>query len=114
VTAITNGADGRQAIVFDDESTETCDAVFVSAPLRQRYPLVDMLGCRVRDDGEIDVDARGRTSVTGCYAAGDAVTTIHQVVLAAASGVCAAMGINEDLVAEEVEATLRSTGAERP
>jgi thioredoxin reductase len=89
---------------FADGTQERCDAVFLCAPLRPRYPLVDMLGCRVREQGEIEVDARGRTSVGGVYAAGDAVTTVHQVVLAAASGVVAAQAINEDLMEEEVRA----------
>jgi alkyl hydroperoxide reductase subunit AhpF len=66
-----------------------------------------MLGCKLRDDGEIDIDARGRTSVAGVYAAGDAVTTVHQVLLAAASGVCAAMGMNDDALQEDVRAQLR-------
>jgi|SRR5579884_64325 len=108
VVSIAPDEGAAQSIVFEDGAREPCDAVFLCAPLRQRYPLVDMLGCRVRDDGQIDVDGRGRTSVPGCYAAGDAVTTIHQVVLAAASGVSAAMGINEDLLAEEVEAAIRN------
>lgn len=93
-------------IEFEGGAEECCDAVFLGAPLRPRYPLVDMLGCRLRADGEIDVDARGRTSVPGVYAAGDAVTTVHQVVLAAASGVCAAMAINEDRIKEEVREAL--------
>jgi thioredoxin reductase len=97
-----------QQINFADGMQESCDAIFLRAPLRQRYPLVDMLGCNVRADGEIDVDGLGRTSVPGCYAAGDAVTAVHQVALAAASGVCAAMGVNEDLVTEEVRGLIGS------
>ena len=97
-------SDGGQTrfVEFEDGSTEHCEAVFLSAPLRPRYPLVDMLGCGLRQDGEIEIDERGRTTVPGVYAAGDAVTTVHQVVLAAASGVCAAMAINEDRLKEEV------------
>jgi thioredoxin reductase len=94
-------------VQFSDEAQERCDAVFLCAPLRPRYPLVEMLGCRVRDDGEIEVDERGRTSVKGVYAAGDAVTTVHQVVLAAASGATAAIALNEDLLSEEVADTTR-------
>lgn len=95
-----------EALEFESGIEERCDAMFLSAPLRPRYPLVDMLGCKLREDGEIDVDARGRTSVAGVYAAGDAVTTVHQVILAAASGVCAAMAINEDALQDEVRAEL--------
>jgi thioredoxin reductase len=95
-----------ESIEFEGAHEERCDAIFLSAPLRPRYPLVDMLGCKLRADGEIDVDARGRTSVPGVYAAGDAVTTVHQVVLAAASGVCAAMAINEDSLKDDVRRVL--------
>jgi thioredoxin reductase len=94
-------------VQFGDGAQERCDAVFLCAPLRPRYPLVEMLGCRLRQDGEIEVDERGRTSVSGVYAAGDAVTTVHQVVLAAASGATAAIAINEDLLSEEVADTIR-------
>lgn len=94
------------SIEFDDDAQADCEAVFVSAPLRPRHPLVDMLGCRLRDDGEIDTDNRGHTSVPGVYAAGDIATTVHQVVLAAASGVCAAMAINEDLIKDDVRELL--------
>lgn len=94
--------DDECVLRFSDGSEERCDALFLCAPLRQRYPLVEMLGCRVSGEGEIAADARGRTGVQGVYAAGDAVTAVHQVVLAAASGVCAAMAINEDLLAAEV------------
>lgn len=98
-----HGSGGQvRFLEFEDGSTEPCDAIFFSAPLRPRYPLVDMLGCRVHEDGKIEIDDRGRTSVPGVYAAGDAVTNVHQVVLAASSGVCAAMAINEDRLKEEV------------
>ena len=103
---------GRIAsIEFEGGRQESCEAIFLSTPLRPRYPLVDMLGCALRDDGEISVDARGRTSVAGVYAAGDAVTTVHQVVLAAASGVCAAIGINEDCLKDDVRSAAASPGS---
>lgn len=93
-------------VTFEDGTTEACDAVFISAPLRAREPLVQMLNCAMRKDGEIAVDAGGRTSVPGVYAAGDAVTTIHQVVLAAASGVSAAIAVNDDALKEDVRRTI--------
>ncbi len=79
-------------------SQDTCSALFLCAPLRQRYPLVAMLGCSLDEDGAVRIDEHGRTVADGVYAAGDAVTSVHQVVLAAASGVCAAMAVNEDLL----------------
>jgi thioredoxin reductase len=100
--------DGRVRIEFRRGNHDFSDAVFLAAPLRQRYPLVAMLNVRVRPDGEIDTDAHGRTNVSGCYAAGDAVTTVHQVTLAAASGICAAMSLNEDLTQSEVRAAIEA------
>lgn len=97
------GADAPE-IHFRDGSRQRVDAIFLTAPLRLRFPLVGALGLQVRDDGGIAVDECGRTSLVGCYAAGDAVTTAHQVVLAAASGVQAAMAINEDLLELGAEA----------
>jgi thioredoxin reductase len=93
-------------VQFVDGTQERCEAVFLCAPLRPRYPLVEMLGCRLRESGEIEIDERGATSVPGVYAAGDAVTKVHQVVLAAAGGVTAAIAINEDLLDQEIRATL--------
>jgi thioredoxin reductase len=95
------------AVEFSDGTQEHCDAVFLNASLRPRYPLVEQLGCRLREDGEIDIDEHGRTSVAGIYAAGDAVTTVHQVVLAAASGVCAAIAMNEDCLQDDVRRAIR-------
>ena len=95
-----------EALQFADGTRERCDGVFLQAPLRTRQPLVEMLGCRLGDEGRIVVDERGRTSVRGVYAAGDAVTAVHQVSLAVASGVCAAMALNEDLVKEHVRRLL--------
>ncbi len=54
--------------------------------------------------GSIVLDDKCRTNVRGCYAAGDAVTNVHQVILAAASGVRAAVAICTDLLREEAAA----------
>ncbi len=108
IASIDGALDEPPQIGFTHGTSERVAAVFLCAPLRQRHPLVDMLGCRINDEGRIDVNECGRTNVPGCYAAGDAVTVTHQVVLAAASGVCAAMGINEDLLAQEVRSLTQS------
>ena len=78
-----------------------CAAAFFSAPLQQRSALPALLGCALGDDGRILIDADGRTSVPGCFAAGDAANHRHQIVQAAAGGAAAAMAINEDLIESE-------------
>lgn len=89
-------------VEFDDGMRERCDALFLTAPLRQHCAIATQIGCALTADGAIAADARGRTSVPGCFAAGDAMTNVHQVALAAASGVVAAMAINEALLKEEI------------
>ncbi|TAM02714.1 MAG: alkyl hydroperoxide reductase subunit F, partial [Pusillimonas sp.] len=60
--------------------------------------------------GEIEVDARGQTSIPGVFAAGDATTVPHkQIVIAAGDGAKAALSafdyLIRDSVADEVAVT---------
>ncbi len=73
-----------------------CDAIFISAPLKQHSNLPEVLGCEITERGTIKIDAEGRTTVDGCFAAGDCVTKYHQIAFAAASAARAAIAINED------------------
>ncbi|WP_433474030.1 NAD(P)/FAD-dependent oxidoreductase [Spirillospora sp. CA-142024] len=79
-----------------------CDAVFLAPTwVAKDGPLTD-LGCEIGDDGFVKVDATGRTSVPGVWAAGNVVTPAGQVIMAAAAGSMAAAMINADLVEEDV------------
>ena len=98
---------GLERIEFEDDSEVSCDALFISAPLRQHSPLVQMLGCALTETQAIDVNATYETSVPGCYAAGDAVTHVHQVIVAAASGARAAIALTSDLLQSEAAALVR-------
>ena len=69
------------------------------------------LGCDVDDAGFAVVDASGRTSVAGVWAAGNAVDPRAQVITAAGAGSAAAIAVNADLVREDVEAAVRPTAA---
>ncbi|HEY7206766.1 MAG TPA: NAD(P)/FAD-dependent oxidoreductase [Gaiellaceae bacterium] len=64
--------------------------------------LVELLGCEVDGAGLVRVDATGRTSVPGVWAAGNAANPRAQVITAAGEGSAAAIAINTDLVEEEV------------
>lgn len=90
-----------ERLAFGDGEEAACEALFLSAPLRQHSPLFAQLGCVLAPDGRIAVDPCYRTSVPGCYAAGDAVTTHHQVLIAAASGASAAIALSSDLLERE-------------
>lgn len=78
-----------------------CDALFLSVDLRQSSDLGARLGCAFERNGAFRVDDRNRTTVSGVYAVGDAVTHFHQVIIAAASGARTAICVNDDLTVED-------------
>jgi len=74
------------------------DGVFVQIGL---LPNVDWLrdAVRLSDRGEIEVDARGQTSVPGVFAAGDATTTpFKQIVIAMGEGAKASLSAFDYLI----------------
>ncbi len=73
--------------------------------------LLSGLGCAVDDAGFVRVDATGRTSAFGVWAAGNAVDPRAQVVTAAGAGSAAAIAVNADLVQEDVERAVRDDTA---
>lgn len=92
-----------ESLQLEDGGQVYCDALFLTAPLRQKCSIAEPLGCRIDDKNSILVDDNGRTNVPGCYAAGDAANALHQVVMAAASGARAAVAITLDLLREEAD-----------
>jgi thioredoxin reductase len=60
-------------------------------------------GCKVDEAGFAMVDATGRTSSVGVWAAGNVVDPRAQVITSAGAGSAAAIAINADLVLEDVE-----------
>jgi thioredoxin reductase len=79
-------------------------AVFIR-PRNVPHPdgLLDGLGCDVDDAGFAAVDATGRTSASGVWAAGNVVDPRAQVITAAGAGSAAAIALNADLVEEDVD-----------
>ena len=79
---------------------------------RQPDPVARLRGRRKRDR---QVDATGRTTVPGVWAAGNASNPRAQVITAAGEGSAAAIDINNDLVAEDVrDARPSVTASGRP
>jgi thioredoxin reductase len=95
------------ALELENRERLSCDALFLSAPLRQSCSIAKALGCKINSASSVVVDEKCRTNVRGCYAAGDAVTSVHQVILAASSGVKAAIAICSELLCEEADAIAR-------
>ena len=71
------------------------------------------LGCALDADGFPVTDRSGRTSSDGVWVAGNAADPRAQVITSAGAGSAAAIAINADLVAEDVERAL-SSGTSSP
>jgi thioredoxin reductase len=104
-------ADGHlEHVVFEDGSSLTRRALFFHGPVKLASSLPARLGCTLTDQGRIEVDEGGRTSIPGVFAAGDAARRpgqhpAAQVVLAAASGALAGIALHQELVHEDVGLT---------
>lgn len=88
-------------IVFEDGETAVRSGGFVATDWVQGSTLAEALGCKLNERGGIETDEFGRTSVEGIFAAGDAAVIMPaQLIVAAAEGSRAAMGVNGDLIHE--------------
>ncbi|WP_373049108.1 NAD(P)/FAD-dependent oxidoreductase [Vulgatibacter sp.] len=91
-----------EAVLLEDGSSVKARALFVATRARMASPLADALGCAF-DETPIGpllhTDAQKQTSVPGVYAAGDAAHFPSNVMLAAADGVLAGVGLHQALVA---------------
>ncbi|WP_235529919.1 NAD(P)/FAD-dependent oxidoreductase [Nocardioides sp. Root151] len=89
-------------------------AVFVRPHFLPNDDLLVSLGCATHDNGWVATDATGRTSVSGVWAAGNAVNPRAQVITAAGEGSTAAIAINNDLVDEDLPIAVATFRPERP
>jgi thioredoxin reductase len=102
--------DRLDAVQLTDGRTIPRTAVFIRPFLHPRDDgLIDALGCEVDDGGFVRVDANGRTTAAGVWAAGNAANPRAQVITAAGEGSAAAIAINADLVEEDVRNVIANT-----
>lgn len=88
-------------VIFEGGEEERRRGGFVVSEWFQGSAIAESLGCKMNEKGGIDTDEFGRTSVEGVFAAGDAsVISPAQLIVAAAEGSRAAMGVNGDLIHE--------------
>ena len=76
---------------------------FVASDFKQSTPFAEKLGCQMTTNGGIETDILGRTTVSGVFACGDNLGGPAQLVLAAAAGSQAGMGVIHELVQEEFQ-----------
>jgi thioredoxin reductase len=89
-------------VIFDDGSVENRTGGFISPVWSHSGNLARSLTLEWNSHGGIASDDFGRTSMEGVYAAGDASNIVPaQLVVAAAGGARAAIGVNTELMSEE-------------
>ena len=99
--------DQLRGVEMNDGCVIPRDALFVPPGFVPNNPLLDGLGCSSDPDGWVIVDATGRTSVPGVWAAGNVVDPRAQVITAAGAGSAAAIALNADLVDDDVRNAVR-------
>ena len=103
--------DRLDAVQLADGRTVPRAALFIRPALEpSNHGLTGSLGCAVDEAGFLRVDATGRTSVPGVWAAGNAANPRAQVITAAGEGSAAAIAINADLVEEDARNALQTEG----
>lgn len=104
LAAVEGDGDSVEGLVFADGSRLARSALFVHGHARQRSDVATQLGCRILDDGAVEVNDVGQTSISGVYAAGDMARRPAlplagaQVIIAAADGTVAAVVIDQELL----------------
>lgn len=78
-------------------------ALFFTTGQYQRSHLAEKLGCRFNQKGTVLTDHQERSNIPGLFLAGDASEDVQSVVVAAAEGSKAAVAINKELHAENLE-----------
>jgi len=97
-----HGQDGQlEKVSFADGTEIERSGGIVTTELAQSHSFMTSLGFEMKQSGGIQVDDFGRTSVEGVYAAGDAsIIGPSQLIIAAAHGTRAAVGVNSALTME--------------
>ena len=114
VVALENeGARLRRLRLLDGESLDR-DALFFYVGWHLRTDIARTLGCELRDDGSIAVDASQETTVERIYAAGNCTDPRALVPAAAGSGVTAAVAINARLSLDDADQDVAELGARSP
>ena len=115
ITALSVVDDRLHAVELSDGRVVPRTAVFMRPSLRPHAEgLIEALGCEVGEDGFVQVDATGQTSVAGVWVAGNASNPRAQVITAAGEGSAAAIAINADLVQEDIQAALHPSPQNAP
>jgi thioredoxin reductase (NADPH) len=98
VSGVQNDEDGwLKALEFEDDTVREYRGGFAMYGAEYNNGLARELGCEINDDGTIEVDDHGNTSVDGVYAVGDATPGHNQVPVALGQGAKAGIDVHFEL-----------------
>jgi thioredoxin reductase len=94
------------------------DALVVAPRFAANSALLESLGVKIAEHPmgigySAEVDAQGRTSVPGVWAAGNVADPVAQVMASSAAGLMAGAAINGDLIAEDAQTAVERHRAAR-
>ncbi|CAN5717682.1 NAD(P)/FAD-dependent oxidoreductase [soil metagenome] len=101
VSAIDPLPGGGARIAHGHGAAADYDVLYSGLGVEPRSDLAAALGAALAPDGRIETDTNQRTSVPGCYAAGDAVTGLNQIAVAMAQAEIAAVSIHNAMRYDE-------------
>ncbi len=85
-------------VILKDAEAVPCNSMFVLHDHKVNDDLLAQLNCKRSKKGAAIINRQQRTNVPGVYVAGDAAFDMHLVIMAAAEGAKAAVGIHNDLL----------------
>jgi thioredoxin reductase (NADPH) len=95
VDGVQNGEDGwLKALEFEDGSVREYKGGFAMYGAEYNNGLARELGCEITDDGTVEIDDHGQTSVENVYAVGDMTPGHNQVPIAYGDGAKAGISIH--------------------
>lgn len=86
--------EGKIVVKLARAGEQIFDALYSAMGSRNRSELATAIGARVDEEGALIVDSHQRTSVPGIYAAGDVVSSLNQIAVAAGQAAIAATDIH--------------------
>src|SRR4051794_30723148 len=108
-----DGARLRRLRLLDGQSLDR-DALFFYVGWHLRTDIARTLGCELRDDGSIAVNASQETTVERIYAVGNCTDPRALVPAAAGAGVTAAVAINARLSLDDADQAVADFGSRSP
>lgn len=90
-----------QRIIFKDNSTFDLKAIYSRPDFDQQCHIPEMLGCKLTEQGLLEVDMFQKTTVTNVFACGDNASPMRSVANAVATGSLVGAIINNTMTEEE-------------